>query len=68
MDMETDGPLLDDVNLLKKKVEEEAIQVRNRLVEQSIFFFGLCSLVQSNYYGPIFALYFSIRLGVQIVY
>ncbi|KAK1888563.1 Serine/threonine-protein phosphatase 2A 56 kDa regulatory subunit gamma isoform, partial [Dissostichus eleginoides] len=26
MDMETDGPLLDDVNLLKKKVEEEAIQ------------------------------------------
>lgn len=27
-DMETDGPLLDDVNLLKKTVEEEATQVR----------------------------------------
>lgn len=29
MDMETDGPLLDDVNMLKKTVEEEATQVRN---------------------------------------
>lgn len=28
MDMETDGPLLDDVNMLKKTVEEEATQVR----------------------------------------
>lgn len=28
MDMETDGPVLDDVNLLKKTVEEEATQVR----------------------------------------
>lgn len=27
MDMETDGPLLEDVNLLKKTVEEEALQV-----------------------------------------
>lgn len=29
MDMETDGPLLDDVNMLKKTVEEEATQVRS---------------------------------------
>lgn len=29
MDMETDGLLLDDVNMLKKTVEEEATQVRN---------------------------------------
>lgn len=29
MDMETDGPLLDDVSMLKKAVEEEATQVRN---------------------------------------
>lgn len=28
MDMETDGPLLDDVGALKKTVEEEATQVR----------------------------------------
>lgn len=27
MDMETDGPLLDDVNMLKKAVVEEATQV-----------------------------------------
>lgn len=27
MDMETDGPVLDDVNMLKKTVEEEATQV-----------------------------------------
>lgn len=27
MDMETDGPLLDDVNMLKKTVVEEATQV-----------------------------------------
>lgn len=27
MDMETDGPLLDDVNALKKSMEEEATQV-----------------------------------------
>jgi len=27
MDMETDGPVLDDVALLKKTVEEEATQV-----------------------------------------
>lgn len=32
MDMETDGPLLHDVNMLKKKVEEEATQVRNMCV------------------------------------
>lgn len=30
MDMETDGPLLDDVNLLKKAMEEEATQVRTK--------------------------------------
>lgn len=30
MDMETDGPLLDDVNLLKKTMEEEATQVRTK--------------------------------------
>lgn len=29
MDMETDGPMLEDVNLLKKTVEEEATQVIN---------------------------------------
>lgn len=29
MDMETDGPLLDDVNMLKKAVAEEATQVRD---------------------------------------
>lgn len=28
MDMETDGPLLDDVGALKKAVEEEATQIR----------------------------------------
>ncbi|XP_063757969.1 serine/threonine-protein phosphatase 2A 56 kDa regulatory subunit gamma isoform-like isoform X3 [Eleginops maclovinus] len=28
IDMETDGPLLDDVNLLKKTVEEEALQIQ----------------------------------------
>ncbi|KAG8011186.1 Serine/threonine-protein phosphatase 2A 56 kDa regulatory subunit gamma isoform, partial [Nibea albiflora] len=28
MDMETDGPLLDDVNMLKKTVEEEATQIQ----------------------------------------
>lgn len=28
MDMETDGPMLDDVNMLKKTVEEEATQVK----------------------------------------
>lgn len=28
MDMETDGPLLDDVGALKKAVEEEAAQAR----------------------------------------
>ncbi|XP_022622171.1 serine/threonine-protein phosphatase 2A 56 kDa regulatory subunit gamma isoform-like isoform X2 [Seriola dumerili] len=28
MDMETDGPLLDDVNMLKKAVEEEATQIQ----------------------------------------
>lgn len=33
MDMETDGPLLDDVNMLKKAVEEEATQVRNGVVD-----------------------------------
>lgn len=32
MDMETDGPLLDDVNLLKKTMEEEATQVRTKCV------------------------------------
>lgn len=38
MDMETDGPLLDDVNLLKKTMEEEATQVssvRARIVQRS---------------------------------
>lgn len=29
MDMETDGPVLDDVNMLKKAVEEEATQVKS---------------------------------------
>lgn len=29
MDMDTDGPLLDDVSLLKKTVEEEAKPVRS---------------------------------------
>lgn len=28
VDMETDGPLLDDVNMLKKTVVEEATEVR----------------------------------------
>lgn len=32
MDMETDGPLLDDVNALKKSMEEEATQVRTACV------------------------------------
>lgn len=32
MDMETDGPMLDDVNMLKKTVEEEATQVRSVLL------------------------------------
>ncbi len=29
MDMETDGPILEDVMMLKKTVEEEAIQVED---------------------------------------
>lgn len=41
MDMETDGPMLDDVNMLKKTVEEEATQVKP-LTE--IF----CHLLMSN--------------------
>uniref|UniRef100_A0A4W6EYX0 Serine/threonine protein phosphatase 2A regulatory subunit n=1 Tax=Lates calcarifer TaxID=8187 RepID=A0A4W6EYX0_LATCA len=36
MDMETDGPLLDDVNMLKKTVEEEATQVRNQRRERPL--------------------------------
>lgn len=36
MDMETDGPLLDDVNMLKKTVEEEATQVRNGVCIYSV--------------------------------
>lgn len=32
MDMETDGPLLDDVQMLKKTVEEEATQVRDPML------------------------------------
>lgn len=31
MDMETDGPALEDVNLLKRTVEEEATQVRTEI-------------------------------------
>ncbi len=33
MDMETDGPLLDDVNMLKKAVEEEATQVTEEVFD-----------------------------------
>eukprot|EP00064_Thunnus_orientalis_P002308 superscaffoldBa00000163_g2315 len=37
MDMETDGPLLEDVNLLKKTVEEEATQIeRNQRRERPL--------------------------------
>lgn len=37
VDMETDEPLLDDVNMLKKTVEEEATQVRTT----SVFLFDV---------------------------
>lgn len=37
MDMETDGPLLDDVNMLKKTVEEEATQVRTIYVYMCMY-------------------------------
>lgn len=35
VDMETDGPLLDDVSMLKKTVQEEATEVRRSWEEQS---------------------------------
>lgn len=45
MDMETDGPLLDDVGALKKTVEEEATQVRKTdvSVTESIIVITTCS-------------------------
>lgn len=36
MDMETDGPVLDDVNMLKKAVEEEATQVNGSSGEGAV--------------------------------
>lgn len=34
--METDGPLLDDFNMLKKTVEEEATEVRRSLERKAV--------------------------------
>lgn len=36
VDMETDGPLLDDFNMLKKTVEEEATEVRRSLERKAV--------------------------------
>lgn len=60
MDMETDGPLLEDVNLLKKTVEEEATQVRNG---ESVS----CSSKYACLYevGVVRALYKDTRLHIQ---
>lgn len=46
MDMETDGPLLDDVNMLKKTMEEEATQVRRTLPVTVTFIY--CSRAMRN--------------------
>lgn len=62
MDMETDGPLLDDVNMLKKAMTEEATQVRNEVSVYSVAvnitaFLGSNIALQSNHCGPISYLY-----------
>lgn len=36
VDMETDGPLLDDFSMLKKTVEEEATEVRRALEHRAV--------------------------------
>lgn len=50
MDMETDGPVLDDVNQLKKTVEEEATQV-DEYVYTAVW--GRCRARQEMYVGML---------------